>query len=80
MLVHDVVLEAQHALSRNHDLIDRLVAERKRFENWLHLEIFKSVLNERSSVECECICGWIQNYFPSIPIDQDLCVQRYSGG
>jgi len=53
MLIDNVVAEAQRALNVNHDLVARLAAERKRFEDWLQLEIFKALMHKHTGLEIE---------------------------
>jgi hypothetical protein len=53
MLIDDVVAQSQVVLNANHDLITRLAAERKRFEDWLHLEIFKALMNQEVELRIE---------------------------
>ena len=53
MLRDLVTLETERILKSNHNLVARLVSERKRFENWLLLEIFKALIPDNPSVEVE---------------------------
>ena len=53
MLIDELADQAQRTLHANHDLVARLVAERKRFENWLQLEIFNALMQRISDLKIE---------------------------
>jgi DNA-binding sugar fermentation-stimulating protein len=53
MLADLVARTAKDVLHKNSTLVARLASERKRFENWLQLEILKSLMDEYPSIEIE---------------------------
>lgn len=53
MLVAAIEDEANRVLIANRALVARLAAERKRFEDWLRLEVFKVLMLQRTCLEIE---------------------------
>ena len=48
-----VAMQARSILEDNYDLIVRLVSMGQKFENWLQLEVFKSLLSNLPTIEIE---------------------------
>ena len=53
LLAELATAEARRILESNHELVASLVAKRQRFENWLHIEIFRSLMTAHPSIEIE---------------------------
>ncbi len=53
MLVDIITEEAHQIIQYNVRMISRLVAERKRFENWLQLEILTRLMEKFPAIEIE---------------------------
>ena len=53
MLIDHVTQHANALLHEDEDLVSRLVAGRKRFENWLQLEIFKRLIRGNGELEID---------------------------
>jgi len=53
MLLNLISKKTSSILEEHHDLVARLVAERRRFENWLQLEILNSLLHTEPDIEIE---------------------------
>lgn len=86
MLVAAVEDEANRVLIANHALIARLAAERKRFEDWLQLEIFKVLMLQRTTLEIEksypnskerCDFWCSEPNEPESWVELKLCVTNY---
>lgn len=84
-----IVTKAQKVLSNNIPLVSRLAFERKKFENWLQLEILKSLLERKPEVKIEkaypgeatrCDFWFLDNDDNQNWLELKLCVTNYCRG
>ena len=74
MLIDLVVGYARDLLEKNADLVSRLVAARKRFENWLQIELYKGLIRGSPKIQVE-----LERTYPSTQERCDIWAREPDG-